>query len=110
MVSGSSQTLLGRPEIEALKTVERINAVEASKDYKAKYRKLFTGLGKLDGPYYIIKWKPDTKPYAISTLRRVPVPLLSKVKEELSCMEQLQIISKVDEPTEWCSGMEVVQK
>ena len=38
------------------------------------------------------------------------MPLLSKVKEELSRMEEMQIISAVDEPTEWCSGLVVVPK
>ena len=38
------------------------------------------------------------------------MPLLSKVKEELSCMEEMQIISPVDEPTEWCSGLVIVPK
>ena len=36
--------------------------------------------------------------------------MFSKVKEELSQMEQMGIISKVDEPTEWCAGMVVVPK
>ena len=64
------------------------------------FQDFFTGLGKLRGPDYVIKVKPEAKPYALSTPRRVPVPLLTKVKEELSRMEQMQIISKVDEPTE----------
>lgn len=38
------------------------------------------------------------------------MPLLSKVKEELDRMEQMHIISKVDEPTEWCARMVVVPK
>ena len=50
------------------------------------------------------------KPFALTTPRRVPVPLLSKFKEELARMEQMHIISKVDEPTEWCAEMIVVPK
>ena len=70
-----------------------------AEEVKEKIPNLFKGLGKLGGPDYVI-----------STLRRVPVPLLSKVKEELSPMEQMEIISKVDEQTEWCVGMIVVPK
>ena len=109
VVPGARQALLGRPAIEALKVVEKVNEVEA-KDFKANFPKLFKGLGKLDGPDYVIKLKPDAKPHALCTPRRVPVPLLSKVREELSRMEQMEIISKVDEPTEWCAGMVVVPK
>ena len=67
------------------------------------FQDFFTGLGKLRGPDYVIKVKPEAKPYALSTPRRVPVPLLSR-------MEQMQIISKVDELTEGCAGMVVVPK
>ena len=56
------------------------------------------------------KLKAEAEPFALRTLRRVLVPLLTKVKEEIFRMEQMQIISKVDEPTEWCAGMVIVPK
>ena len=40
----------------------------------------------------------------------VPIPLREKVKSELTRMENLRVISQVDEPTPWCSGMVVVPK
>ena len=80
VVTGACQALLGQPAIEALKVVEKVNEVEA-KDFKAEFPKLFKGLGKLDGPDYVIKLKPDAKPHALCTPRRVPVPLFSKVRE-----------------------------
>ena len=70
----------------------------------------FHPIGKRRSPINVIKLKPDIKPYALSTSRRVPVPLLAKVEEELSRMKQMQIISKVDEPTEWSVGMVAVPK
>ena len=87
VVTGARQALLGRPAIEALNIVQKVNAVEAN-EFNAKFPTLFKGLGKLVGPDYTIKLKPDETPHAISTPRRVHVPLLSKVKEELSRMEQ----------------------
>ena len=98
VINGARLALLGRPAIETLKIVQTVNAVEAE------------GLGKLNWPDCVIKLKPDAKPHAISTPRRVPVPLFSKVKEELSRMEQMEIISKVDEPTERRPRMVVVPK
>ena len=109
VVDGARQPLFGRPAIEALKIVELEQEVETT-DFIAKFPSLFKGLGNLDGPDYEIKLKPDAKPHALSTPRRVPVPLLSKVKDELSRMEQMQISSRVDEATEWCAGMVVVPK
>ena len=108
VVNGTRNALLGPPAIETLAIVQKVDAVEAT-NLNAKFPGLFTGLGKLPGPD-VIKLKPEAKPYALSTPRRVPVPLLTKVKEELFRMEQIQIISKVDEPTEWCAGMVVVPK
>ena len=110
VVTAARQALLRGPAIESLQLVEKLNAIEVNKDYKAQFPKLFTGLRKLDGPDYVIKLKPDAKPFALTTPRRVPVPLHSKVKEELARMEQMHIISKVDEPREWCAGMVVVSK
>ena len=51
-----------------------------------------------------------TKPYALSTPRRVGIPLLKPMKAELECMEKQGVISKVSELTEWCAGMIVVLK
>ena len=53
---------------------------------------------------------PGSAPYAITTPRRVALPLMPKVKEELQRMEKLGVISKVDIPTDWCAGMVLVPK
>jgi len=84
--------------------------IVVNKDYKAQFPKLFSGLGKLDGLDCVMKLKRDAKPFILSTPRRAPVPLLSKAKEELSRIEQVHMISKVNEPREWCAGMAVVPK
>ena len=38
------------------------------------------------------------------------MPLRQKVKEELSRMQSLGVISPVEEPAPWCAGMVVVPK
>lgn len=40
----------------------------------------------------------------------MPLPLQEKVREELSRMEPLGVISKVDQPIEWCTGMVAIPK
>ena len=100
--------LLGQPAIEALGLIRRVAGVQAKTDKQnltQQFPKLFTGLGKLEGEYSI-QLKDKVKPYALS----VPIPLMDAVKEELERMEKLEVISKVTEPTDWCSGLVVVPK
>ena len=74
-----------------------------------KFPSLFQGLGSF-GEEYTIKLKDGAKPFAIFTPRHVPMPLRTRVKEELHKMESMQAISKVEQPTPWCAGMVVVPK
>ncbi|KAL5488977.1 hypothetical protein EMCRGX_G018012 [Ephydatia muelleri] len=62
------------------------------------------------GPEYKIRMKEGATPFAITTPRRVATPLLPKVKAEFKRMEELGVISSVEEPTNWCAGMVVVPK
>ena len=98
--------LLGCPAIKALDLAAHVGAVqEDEKSPEARYPNLFTGLGKLDGDYSIqLEDRVQTVP------RRVAIPLMQPVKEELERMEKLGVISRVSEPTEWCAGMVVVPK
>ena len=50
------------------------------------------------------------KLFALTVPRRVAIPLMQPVKEELERMEKLGVISRVGGPTEWCAGMVVVPK
>ena len=54
--------------------------------------------------------KPDATPHALFTPRHVPLPLRTKVQAELTRIETLGVISKVDTPTPWCAEMVVVPK
>ena len=70
---------------------------------------VFQGLGRLKDKY-AIKLRSDAKPFALTAPRRIALLLLPKVKEELQRMEDLNVISKVEQSTEWCTGMVVVPK
>lgn len=67
VVTGAWQALLSWTAIESIKLVDKINAIEVNKEYKAQFPKLFTGLVKLDGPDYVIILKPATKSFALTT-------------------------------------------
>ena len=79
------------------------------KSIPEQYPVLFNGLGTFPNEYEI-KLKPDAKPFALFTPRNVPLPMLRRVQTELQQMEALGVITKVNEPTEWCAGMVVVPK
>ena len=74
-----------------------------------RFIQLFSGIGRRQGEYDI-KLNSDATPFALLTPRQIPLPLMDHVKAELTRMENQQIISKVEVPTDWCSGMVVVPK
>ena len=76
---------------------------------REEFPSLFQGLGKLEGDYKI-ELRDDAEPFSLSTPRRVAIPLLKSVQRELDRMEKMGVIAKVNQPTEWCSGMVVVPK
>ena len=57
-----------------------------------------------------IHLKDNAQPYAVHTARRLPLPMLQKVKEELQRMERNGIIERVTQPTDWCAPMVPVLK
>ena len=56
---------------------------------------MFEGLGKLFEGEYTIKLEDNAKLFAVTTPRRVPIPLLEPVRKELDHMK----------PTDWCAGV-----
>ena len=63
----------------------------------------------MSGEYHVTL-KEGANPYALSVPRRVPIPLLPQVKQELENMEKTGVIFRVDQPTDWCADMVVVPK
>ena len=108
VVRNLRRALLGKPAIEALNVVALVEPIQQS-DVIKQFPQVFKGLGKLEGSYSI-KLKEDAVPFALTTPRRVPIPLLPKVKEELLRMEKMGVITRIEEATDWCAGMVVVPK
>jgi len=94
--------LLDRETSVALNIVSLVNNVES-------YPQLFKGLGEMPIPYKI-ELQPDAKPFSVQYPRRIPVPLMPKVKKELDRLESLNVIKRITEPTEWCAPIVVVPK
>ncbi len=110
VIEGLRSALAGRPTIQKLKLLSAINSVTKTKeDIVSQFPELFTGLGCIRGSYQI-ELEDGTESYSVSTPRRVPIPLLPKVKCELERMEREGVISRINESTDWCSGMVVVPK
>ena len=110
MVRELKSNLLGLPAIMALQLLAKVESLhDEAAAIKSKFRQLFQGLGTMKGEYEI-RLKPNATPHALFTARNVPIPLREKVREELNRMETLEVISKVDVPTDWCAGMVVVPK
>ena len=52
--------------------------------------------------------REGAKPYAVATLRSVALPLIPKLKTELERLEEQGVISRVEEPTDWCAPVVVL--
>ena len=101
VVKKLTKSLLGRPTIQDLDLVKIIVAVDLS--LRDKYPSLFEGFEKMTGNYQI-ELRDDTQPFVLSTPRRVAIPLLKSVQLELDRMEKSGVITKVNQPTEWCDS------
>ena len=82
-----------------------VGAIDVQKDFP----KLFELLGKVNMQHHI-NLTEDASPVCLYAARKVPHPLLPRVEDELKRMEDQGVISKVTQPTDWCSGIVVVPK
>ena len=97
-----------QPAIQALNLLTQVDTLEKT-PVPEQFPGLFTGLGTIQESFEI-KLKPDAQPFALFTPCNVPISLRKKVRDELTRMESLRVISCVETPTPWCAGMVVVPK
>ena len=119
VVPGLEEPLLGRAAIQDLKLLQVNPKVNMCSMYEKKreaklnpheeFPELFTGLGELKDDYKI-ELMDNAKPYALTTPRRIAIPQIPLVEQELKRMEAEGVISKVEKPTDWCCGIVVVPK
>ena len=107
ILKGAKTNLLGKPEILEFGLVRQICKI--GDQLKDKYPELFRELGELPD-IFKIHLKEGSKPLCLHVPRRLPIGLREATKKELDRMEKLNVIEKVEKPTEWCSGMVVAPK
>ena len=83
--------------------VSRVCSVSMS-----EYSDLFTGLGKFKQTH-TLHLRDDAVP-VVHAPRRVPEALLGRLETELKRMEELGVIVKVTEPTDWVSSLVLIEK
>jgi hypothetical protein len=109
--------LLGRNAAEKMglitinyETFKSVNAVDAPRnDIQSRFPAVFDGgLGILPGSVHF-EVKDDVTP-VICPPRKVPIALKGKLKQELQRLDDLGVITKMDEPSDWVSQMAVTTK
>ena len=106
VIENQGISLLSRNACVQLNLIKLVvDAIDIQKDFP----KLFEGLGKVNMQHHI-NLTEDTRPVCLYAARKVPHPLLPRVEDELKRMEDQGVISKVTQPTDWCSVMVVVPK
>ncbi|KAK3738629.1 hypothetical protein RRG08_006727 [Elysia crispata] len=106
--TGTAVSVVGNGHTHG-RLVARFHTLSKVPDFKGEFPELFKSLGKLADPY-TIRLRPDVEPKCICTARRIAHPLLPKVKAEIDRMITEGVISPVEQPTDWCSGIVVVPK
>ena len=76
---------------------------------KAKFPKVFQGLGKLRGYQLKLHINESVRPVA-QPLRIIPFSRREKVTEKLEELLKLDVIEKVEGPTSWVNPLVVVEK
>jgi len=81
-----------------VKFLSKVDTVgDATSSIPSQFPELFQGLGAMK---YEIK---NAKLYALFSAHRIPIPLRNKVEQKLKQMEATEVISKIDQPTNWCA-------
>lgn len=117
VINSNTRSLLGLEGCKALNLVQKVDSIDRSikvnnfaeySNILEPYKTLFSGLGCISGKCHI-QLKENCTP-VINPPRKVPLPLLSQLKNALIDLEKNKIIRKVDEPTDWVNSLVIVKK
>ena len=108
MADTTSPPLLGLNTCHAMNLVKRIWIVDAVKpNFIQEYSDIFGELGCLKGEHRI---EIDKSIPVIHPASKIPISMLHKLEAELDCMQKLDVLEKIEEPTDWVSSLVVVEK
>ena len=80
----------------------------SEKDIVNSYSDLFKGEGKLEGQLHL-ELDESVQPFQLPP-RRVPLAVKDKLQAELEGLSNMEIITGVDDPTDWISSLVVTTK
>ena len=105
IIDGNYTPLLGRQtaiELGILFIGANVNMVNSKSEIMSKYPDLFSGLGKLKDYQLKIHADKSVKP-VVQSARRLSYNLREPVEKKLSELENMDVIERVEGPTEWVS-------
>jgi hypothetical protein len=109
IVPTDSYPIIGLKTCEQLNLIKRVISItDVVPDFTEEYQDVFGDIGCLHGEYHI-KVDPSIPP-VVHPPRRVPFALKDKLRAELERMERLEIIEKVNRPTDWVNSIVIVEK
>lgn len=106
--------LMGRPviqELNVLPFLREVSTMKESSSVPERYTPLFQDQLEKIKATYKIELSPHAKTFAVINHRRVPIPPLLKVRQELDRMKKkLGAIERVKHATQWCAPIIVATK
>ena len=106
--TGTAPTQAARVAKPPAARTPKPKCIKSTDDLMREFPDRFTRIGKLPGEYKI-QLCPDAHP-VIHAPRKCLITLHPKVKEHLTKMEALGVITHVDQPTDWVSSITYIQK
>ncbi|GBL83198.1 hypothetical protein AVEN_165396-2-1, partial [Araneus ventricosus] len=88
------------------KTIQEIVIAETPDSIINEFHDVFSGIGKLNKVVKI--HLKDNYTTSVAAARKIPLALHDKVKTELNRIENMGVITKVEQPTEWVSNIVVI--
>lgn len=98
------RALFGFPSIQKLSVVKSVDALCSRDQWTPLQDDIFDCLEEVKDEY-MIRLQPRTQPFSLGVPRRVLIPLHHIFCRKLDKLEADGVIRKVNDLTDWCSGI-----